>query len=127
MRRLFVACSLGSTLLSLASSALAQVTVDVDPTKDARPISPLIYGMNFPSDEHVSAGRLTVARWGGNSTTRYNYKIDVHNTAADYFFENLPGCWGDEGNYCANPPADPQEASTANAFLAATKGKGMVA
>jgi hypothetical protein len=31
-----------------------------------------------------------VRRWGGNSTTRYNWQIDTYNTGSDWFFENIP-------------------------------------
>src|SRR6185437_9997058 len=68
------------------------VTVSVDPTQDVRPISPLVYGMNFPSAAQLSQGKIPLMRWGGNATTRYNYQIDVYNTASDYFFENIPEC-----------------------------------
>ena len=34
--------------------------------------------------------RLPVRRWGGNSTTRYNWQIDVYNTGLDWYFENIP-------------------------------------
>lgn len=61
----------------------------VDLQADRRPISPYIYGINF-SDEALAAElRLPVRRWGGNATTRYNWKIDVHNTGSDWFFENI--------------------------------------
>jgi Glycoside hydrolase family 44 len=101
--------------------------VAVDPTADAHPVSPLIFGINFPSDAQIDAARLTVGRWGGNGTTRYNYQTDVHNSAFDYYYENLPGCWNPAANYCASPPADPQESSAANAFLADAKAKGITA
>ncbi len=29
-------------------------------------------------------------RWGGNSTSRYNWQADVHNTGSDWYFENIP-------------------------------------
>jgi len=110
-----------------ASAALGQAKVQVDPAADEHPISPLIFGLNFPSEPQMDLGKITVGRWGGNSVTRYNYQNDNINTAADYFFENLPGCWGDAGGYCANPPADPKESSSANQFLQAMKDKGAVA
>jgi hypothetical protein len=53
-------------------------------------ISPLIYGMNFADARLAQDLRLPVDRWGGNSTTRYNWQIDVHNTGSDYYFENIP-------------------------------------
>jgi hypothetical protein len=112
--------------LLFASPALGQVTVSIDPSADVHPISPLIYGVNFPADAQISEGRLTFSRWGGNSTSRYNYVIDVQNTASDYFFENIPGCWGTAGN-CSPPPTDPQTNSGANAFLQQANANGMVA
>ncbi len=114
-------------LLALAPSARADITIAVDPAANAHPISPLIYGVNFPSSQQIDGGRLTVGRWGGNAVTRYNYETDTSNTAADYFFENIPGCFTSASNYCTPPPADPRETSGANAFLAQMKSKGMVA
>ncbi|MCC6554804.1 MAG: glycoside hydrolase family 44 protein [Polyangiaceae bacterium] len=119
--------TLALSLAALSAPAAAQVTVAVDPTSDARPISPLIYGVNFPSDAQLEQAGLTVGRWGGNAVTRYNYEIDVFNTAADYYFENIPGCWGADQNYCSSPPADPKEQSGANAFLSRMKTQGKVA
>ncbi len=59
-----------------------------------QPISPLIYGINGTSatvaDEALmkSLG-IAVRRWGGNNTTRYNWRIDAGNTANDWYFENV--------------------------------------
>lgn len=113
--------------LTLSPGALAQVKVTVDPSADAHPISPLVYGLNFPDEDQIDLGKITVGRWGGNAVTRYNYEIDTINTAADYYFENIPGCWGEAGNYCQSPPADPKEQSGANAFLSLLESKGAVA
>ena len=122
-----------AALASLAFASLvsqrasADVGVSVDASQDARAVSPLIYGMNFPAAEQLSGARIPVARWGGNSTTRYNYEIDVTNTAADYFFENVAGCWNASSNYCATPPADPKAQSGANAFLKSVSAAGATA
>jgi hypothetical protein len=113
--------------LTIGARANAQATVAVDPSADAHPISPLIYGANFPSEAQIAAGRLTVGRWGGNTTSRYNYEIDAWNTGFDYYFENIPGCFNAEDGYCSNPPPDPKESSSANEMLANMKSKGMVA
>ncbi len=53
-------------------------------------ISPLIYGMNFPDEALATELHLPVQRWGGNSTTRYNYLTDASNRASDWYFENIP-------------------------------------
>ncbi len=57
---------------------------------DRHPISPYIYGMNFADEDLAAELRLPVRRWGGNSTTRYNWQNDTLNTGSDWFFENIP-------------------------------------
>jgi glycosyl hydrolase family 44 len=64
--------------------------LSVDAAADRHPISPDIYGMNFAEEALAKELRLPVRRWGGNSTTRYNWQIDVHNTGSDYYYENIP-------------------------------------
>src|SRR5262245_43969386 len=123
MRRSIV---IAIVLLAPVWVAHAQVTVSVDATADNHPISPLIYGMNFPSDQQITAAKIPVARWGGNATSRYNYQNDMHNTGSDYFFENLPGCWDSSQNYCNPQPTDPQTNSSANAFIRSAMQAGVV-
>jgi hypothetical protein len=72
-------------------------------------ISEDIYGMNYADEQLASDLRLPVRRWGGNSTTRYNWQIDVHNTGDDWYFENIP-----EDN--ANPATLPN-GSAADRFV----------
>jgi hypothetical protein len=62
----------------------------IDAAADHRAISPNIYGMAFASSALAADLRLPVNRWGGNATTRYNYRLDVSNRAADWFFQNIP-------------------------------------
>ena len=47
------------------------------------PISPFIYGMNFADKALAQELRLPVRRWGGNTTTRYNWQNDMSNHASD--------------------------------------------
>ena len=113
-------------LLALCPAlALGQVSVSVDTTADVHPISPLIYGINFAPGGDVTAGNLALTRWGGNTTTRYNWQIDTSNTGADYYFENIPGCWSTSGGYCNPQPTDPKSSSGANAFLAGAGSVGI--
>jgi MYXO-CTERM domain-containing protein len=114
-------------LLLCPSLALAQVNVSIDTSADVHLISPLIYGINFAPDADVVAGNLSLTRWGGNTTTRYNWQIDTSNTGADYYFENIPGCWGAAQNYCSPVPGDPKTSSGANALLAAARSRGISA
>lgn len=65
------------------------LTIDVN--ADRRAISDDIYGVNQVQDEALATQlRLPVRRWGGNSTTRYNWQNDTTNTAGDWYFENIP-------------------------------------
>ncbi len=63
--------------------------LQVDVGSASHPISPFIYGINFAGEALASELRLPVRRWGGNATTRYNWKINVANRGSDWFFENL--------------------------------------
>lgn len=63
----------------------ATIAIAVDPAADRRPISPLIYGVNFGD----APPAYPVRRWGGNAVTRYNWRQDVSNRAFDWFFMNI--------------------------------------
>jgi len=65
--------------------------LSVDAAADVHAISPYIYGMNFADEDLADELGLPVNRRGGNSTTRYNWQTDVHNTGSDWFYENIPG------------------------------------
>ncbi|MEM7052675.1 MAG: glycoside hydrolase family 44 protein [Acidobacteriota bacterium] len=66
------------------------VAVDVDPRADRRAIDPRIYGISFGDPDRNALVGYPFRRWGGNSVTRYNWETAVHNTASDYFFQNIP-------------------------------------
>ena len=77
----------------------------VDAGAQTHAISPYIYGMNAyvlntsAADEAaVANANITIDRWGGHSTERYNYKLDVTNSIGDWMFENTPGTGGDGWN-----------------------------
>lgn len=61
----------------------------------ATPISPLIYGIAFDPrrdahDTHQWRLGASARRWGGNPSTRYNWRLgDAWNTASDWFFTNV--------------------------------------
>ena len=65
-------------------------TLSVDGHGGEHAISPDIYGMNFPDEALAEELQLPVDRWGGNSTSRYNWHSKTTNRANDYFFENTP-------------------------------------
>jgi hypothetical protein len=68
-------------------------------------INPFIYGMNAYTlnTAAAKAAALTIDRWGGDATSRYNYKLDVTSSASDWFFENQYGlAGGSESNSSFN-------------------------
>ncbi|MEV1011640.1 glycoside hydrolase family 44 protein [Streptomyces sp. NPDC049881] len=73
-----------------AGAADAGPALSVDATDVRHAISPHVYGMNFASPELAEDLRLPVHRWGGNATTRYNFRNDTTNRASDWYFENIP-------------------------------------
>lgn len=71
------------------SSASVHMTVDV--FSNRHPISPYIYGGSYPKDDNtVSNSGMTVVRWGGNATSRYNWKTFTYNAANDWYFTDYP-------------------------------------
>ena len=74
-----------------ATRRRARVTLTVDAAAARHAISPLVYGVNFASQVPGlgKAFRVPVDRWGGNSTSRYNYTNDTYNTGSDWYFENI--------------------------------------
>jgi hypothetical protein len=88
------------TLSPPATAAGPALTVNVG--APGKPISPLIYGMdayllyNTAADvTAVAPTGITIDRWGGDGTSRYNYKLDVSSSANDWYFENQIGSSGD--------------------------------
>ncbi|KAJ6483211.1 glycoside hydrolase family 44-domain-containing protein [Mycena sanguinolenta] len=53
------------------------------------PISPDIYGVNFPVDgPYIQDLGVTMSRWGGNAVTAYNPAGQFTNAGDDWYFEN---------------------------------------
>jgi putative cell wall-binding protein len=72
-----------------AAAATTGPALTVDATAGRHAISSDIYGMNFADVALAKELGLTADRWGGNSTSRYNYTNNTHNTGSDYYFENI--------------------------------------
>jgi hypothetical protein len=89
-----VRCLSAALLLALAAApeaASAAVAVSIDASANVRPFSPLIFGVAYGDGARNAVVGYPLRRWGGNSATRYNWQVDVHSTASDWYFENIPG------------------------------------
>ena len=107
------------TLVAPATAAGPALTVNVGDETHA--ISPYIYGANgWQLDaKSASTANFSVLRWGGDATSRYNYKLNTTNSASDWHFENFTGQNG----------AFPNPGTTANFtdFVTATDAAGIAA
>lgn len=92
------------------------LTLAVDAASNQRPISPEIYGMsNVTADVAADLG-VTLLRWGGNPTERYNWKLgNAFNAARDYHFEN--------GDYGHDKPEDALPSALVDRAVAAANAR----
>jgi hypothetical protein len=67
---------------------MAPITLTVYAAAATQPISRYIYGLNFATESFAREIDLPLRRWGGNNTTRYNWRINATNHASDWFFHN---------------------------------------
>ncbi len=80
----------------------APVTIAVNALAGRHAISPMIYGVAFANSNQLIDLNFTMNRSGGNSETRYNWLINAHNLAADWYFESYkdssatPGATADD-------------------------------
>ena len=66
------------------------ITLQVNAQAGRHAISPYIYGLAADDGStYVKQVRPTLMRWGGNPSSRYNWKLgNAWNTARDYYYEN---------------------------------------
>jgi hypothetical protein len=85
-------------------------TVSVDANANRRAINPNIYGVAYGDAHDMATLNVPLNRWGGNSTTRYNWQIDAHSAAADWYFETYS-----DGSGAAGGSADTYVSTTRSA------------
>ena len=116
LRRAAVAAIATVVGLPFATTAVAAVVVGVDAGADVHAFSPLIFGVAYGDGGRNAAIGYPLRRWGGNSATRYNWQVDVHSTASDWYFENIPGA-SDRSHV-------PPQGNDADAFIGETRAYG---
>ena len=67
-----------------ASPAIAEFEIDL---ANSHPISPYVYGVNFPDWKALGRG-FTLVRQGGNRMTAYNWETNASNAGNDYHHQN---------------------------------------
>lgn len=105
------------TLLAPTEGPPRSASFTIDCAAPPVPISPLIYGIAY-SARHAAADTwvwdlgATARRWGGNPTSRFNWRLgNAWNTANDWFFMNV------------NPAGDPS--FHWSRFLDENRGRGV--
>ncbi len=63
--------------------------VTIDPAADRHAIDPRIYGVAAASEAQLAELNAPLNRWGGNTASRYNWKLDCDNRGADWFFQSV--------------------------------------
>jgi Glycoside hydrolase family 44 len=106
----------GAGVTGVPAQAADGPALTVDPAVGRHPISRYVYGMNFTDASLAKELRLPVDRWGGNATTRYNYRNDTSNRASDWYFENIP-------NDVSDPSTLP-DGSSADQFVEKDRAAG---
>ena len=65
------------------------VNVTIDPLTNRHAINPNVYGGSYPQDKAtITDSGMTVVRWGGDATSRYNWQTTTYNAANDYFWSD---------------------------------------
>jgi len=73
-----------------SAPATVNVAVTVDVFSNRHAISSYVYGGAYPKDAAtITDSGLTVVRWGGNATSRYNWKTFTYNAANDWYYEDF--------------------------------------
>jgi hypothetical protein len=73
----------------LGRDSATNVHIYVAATQDVHPISQLIYGLSGTPDEVRREVRPTLDSWGGNPSTRYNWRLgNAWNSARDWRYRN---------------------------------------
>jgi hypothetical protein len=96
---------LALVVLSFAGRALAvnpPASVRVDANANRHPINPNIYGIAYGDAHDMATLNAPFNRWGGNSTSRYNWQIDAHSAGADWYFETYSDGSGVSGGSADN-------------------------
>src|SRR5271166_4379679 len=66
------------------------VSVTLDALTNRHAISSYVYGGAYPQNAStITDSGMTVVRWGGNATSRYNWQTFTYNAANDWYFEDF--------------------------------------
>ncbi len=99
--------------VNLAGSLGETVTVTLDGAP-AHEISPYVFGSNYAPPATIKEAGITINRWGGNGTSKYNYKNDLSSAGSDWYFLNT----------YSKPDGSPEQEKGYYTFIKDTLGAG---
>src|SRR5690242_9015828 len=85
-------CALLCVLLTVNTFVFAQnpaVTITVNAAANRHPINPAIYGVAYADTATLADLNVTLNRYGGNNTSRYNWQLNADNRGSDWYFESI--------------------------------------
>jgi GPI mannosyltransferase 3 len=81
------------------TAAATAVTISIDALSDRHTISPYVYGFAYPnSAADITNTGATEVRWGGDSTSNYNWQLQTDNAGADWYFEDFAASGFNDGS-----------------------------
>lgn len=86
----------GTAGRAAAAGSRDEMVVQVDAAAAPRPISPLIYGLNWADATALRELNVPLNRQGGNNCSRYHWKENAHAAGSDWYFQSLPSEGGAE-------------------------------
>src|SRR5881409_4261114 len=72
---------------AFAQNPTAVISVDVNAGRHA--IDPRIYGIAYGTTTQLNDLHVTLNRYGGNNSSRYNWQLNADNRAQDWYFESI--------------------------------------
>ena len=84
------AASVSSFIATASATACAQTQITVNAQTNRHAINPNIYGAAFPASGQTADLNLPIARYGGNSSSTYNWNLNADNRGNDWFFQSIP-------------------------------------
>ena len=84
-----IASAIAALCMATVQAQNAAVTVSVDANANKHAISPYIYGVAFGSSAQLSDLNAPLNRYGGNTSSSYNWQLNASNHANDWYFESI--------------------------------------
>src|ERR1051325_2615980 len=81
--------ALGVLIPGLLAAQNPAVTVLVDANANRHPINPAVYGIAYGTTANLWDLNVTLNRYGGNNTSRYNWQVNADNRGNDWYYESI--------------------------------------